>query len=160
MTTSGYIGLSVIAIASGVINAGYLKYIVNFVRTGRFEAKDIVDTIKEKWLDLLIAVVLTTVIVTIGFALLVIPGIILSFAYTLVVFLVIDKNVKGQDALKESRMLMKGHKFEAFVLGLSFIGWAILVPFTFGILAIWLVPYITITFAIYFDYLTKDYIAK
>ncbi len=157
MSTGGYVGFGLIAIITGVINAGYLKYVVNFVRTGKFDANDIINTMKEKWLDLLIAVILTTVIIAIGFACLVIPGIILSFAYTLVTFLVVDKNVKGIDALKESRTLMRGHKFEVFILGLSFIGWGILVPFTFGILAIWLVPYITVTFAIYYDYLTKDY---
>ena len=153
----GYVGMGVMAIVTGVLNAGYLKYIVNFVRTGKFDANDIIETIKNKWIDILVAVILTSVIVTLGLIAFVIPGIILAFAYTLAVFLVIDKDVKGQDSLKESRELMRGHKFEAFVLGLSFIGWAILVPFTLGILAIWLVPYMTLTFAIYFDYLTKDY---
>ena len=83
------------SILGGIINAGYIKYIVNFVRTGKFDSNDIINTIKNKWVDILISVALTTVVVAVGYALLVIPGIILSFAYTLAVFLVIDKDVKG-----------------------------------------------------------------
>lgn len=41
---------------------------------------------------------------------------------------------------------MQGHKLDAFVLGLSFIGWAILGTLTFGILYIWLYPYMQLTF--------------
>ena len=152
-----YIGAGLMSILGGIINAGYIKYIVNFVRTGKFDSNDIINTVKNKWVDILISVALTTVIVAVGYALFVIPGIILSFAYTLAVFLVIDKDVKGQDSLKKSREIMRGHKFECFVLGLSFIGWALLVPFTLGLLAIWLVPYMTISYVIYYDDLTKNF---
>lgn len=157
MSTSSYVGLSVLGIIMSVISACYLKYLVNFVRTGKFETNDIIDTLKSKWLDILISVILVSVIVGICTAVFVIPGIIVGLAYTLAVFLVVDKDVKGSDSLKESRQLMKGHKWEYFVFMLSFIGWFLLLPFTLGILAIWLVPYITIANVIYYDELTKDY---
>ena len=49
-------------------------------------------------------------------------------------------------AYKYSREKMQGHKLDAFVLGLSFIGWAILGTLTLGILYIWLFPYMQLTF--------------
>ena len=38
----------VISIIIGIVMAGYLKYVVEFVRKGTFDAKIILDTVKEK----------------------------------------------------------------------------------------------------------------
>ncbi len=153
--SSTYVNSGIVTILTGILGAGYLKYILNFVRTGKFETNTIINIIKEKWLNILIAEILTSIIITVGFVFFVIPGIILSLAYTMVTYLVIETDVDGNDALKESREMMKGHKFEYFIFILSFIGWMILVPFTLGLLLIWLVPYMTVAEAIYFDKLKK-----
>ena len=42
--------------------------------------------------------------------------------------------------------MMNGHKIDAFVLGLRFIGWGILGTLTLGILYIWLYPYMMTTY--------------
>ena len=47
--------------------------------------------------------------------------------------------------------MMKGHKWDYFCLMLSFIGWFILSIFTLGILLLWLVPYMTVTIASFYD---------
>ena len=47
---------------------------------------------------------------------------------------------------------------EYFLLILSFIGWSILGAFTFGILYIWLIPYMNATMANYYRSLTSAYI--
>ena len=153
--SSTYVNSGIVTILTGILGAGYLKYILNFVRTGKFETNTIINIIKEKWLNILIAEILTSIIITVGFVFFVIPGIILSLAYTMVTYLVIETDVDGNDALKESREMMKGHKFEYFIFILSFIGWMILVPFTLGLLLIWLVPYMIVAEAIYFDKLKK-----
>ena len=46
---------------------------------------------------------------------------------------------------------MKGHKWDFFILNLSFIGWSILALFTLGILCLWLVPYMNVTFANFYN---------
>lgn len=46
---------------------------------------------------------------------------------------------------------MKGHKWELFVLSLSFIGWYLLVALTCGILSLWIVPYVNVVMANYYD---------
>ena len=43
--------------------------------------------------------------------------------------------------------MTQGHKAEIFWLQLSFIGWIILSFFTFGILYIWLIPYMSAAMA-------------
>ena len=149
------IGSGIVAIISGFLSAGYIKYLLNFVRSGKFNTNDIINTIKEKWLNILIAEILVGVIVFLCTLLFVIPGIIMGLAYSFAIYLVVDKDIAGNDSLKESREMMKGYKWDYFVFGLSFIGWILLVPFTLGILLIWLVPYINVANALYYEKLKE-----
>ena len=78
----------------------------------------------------------------------VIPGIVKSFSYSMALYILAEN--KGKPALEcisESKEMTNGHKMDLFVLGLSFIGWALLVGITFGIAAIWVAPYIQATMA-------------
>ena len=150
-----YICILVISLALAIVAAGYFKYILDFVRTGKLESKTIIDTVKAKWLDLLIANVLSGIIIGIGFALLFVPGIIAALALAMIDFLIIDKGSKGADSLKESYELMKGHKWEFFVFELSFLGWYLLIPITLGLILIWLAPYVNVANTMYYDKLVS-----
>ena len=78
--------------------------------------------------------------------LLIIPGIIATYAYKMVYFIKLDNpEIGALEAITKSKEMMKGHKWEFFVLELSFIGWMILGPLTLGILYFWLVPYMAVT---------------
>ncbi|MFU2207010.1 DUF975 family protein [Streptococcus pluranimalium] len=59
-------------------------------------------------------------------------------------------------AIKESKQLMKGHVFELFKLYLSFIGWYLLTFLTLGLVSIYLIPYMTTTRAVYYQYLLEQ----
>ena len=146
---------SIVTIAEAIFTAGYMKYLLDFVRKGSFDAKVIIETVKKKWLNILIASVVMGVIIFVGLILFVIPGIILAFTFAMVLYLIIDEDIEPMEALKKSKDMMKGHKFEYFVFGLSFIGWFLLVPFTLGLLLIWLVPYINVATMLYYDNLKK-----
>lgn len=82
----------------------------------------------------------------------VIPGIIKAISYALKPYILADcKNVRATDALKLSMRMMEGHKWEYFVLGLSFIGWMLLTSLTCGLLYVFYVgPYMNNTFAGYY----------
>lgn len=86
--------------------------------------------------------VLYAIIITIGFFLFIIPGIILSFAYAMVPY-ILDEHPEMSitDTLRASRHMMRGHKFDLFYFWLTFIGWGILSVLTMGIGFIWLMPY-------------------
>ena len=72
----------------------------------------------------------------------IVPGIIKGYAYALVSYIIADdSNISSKDALKLSEEMMRGHKGELFVFGLSFIGWHLLAILTLGILEIWIIPY-------------------
>ena len=85
---------------------------------------------------------LSAVIVFLFSLLLIIPGIIAYLNYILVPFIMFDdENVNISDALKHSKRLMYGHRWQVFYLGCRFLGWGILCIFTLGIGFLWLIPY-------------------
>ena len=60
--------------------------------------------------------------------------------------------VSTEQAFAESKRMMQGQKWKAFVLDLSFIGWYILSGLTLGILAIFYVsPYVNATHAALYE---------
>jgi uncharacterized membrane protein len=70
-----------------------------------------------------------------------IPGIIKSYAYSMTFFILTDNpTMDGNDAITKSKEIMKGNKWNLFVLDLSFIGWLLLCGLTFGILSLWVIP--------------------
>lgn len=77
----------------------------------------------------------------------VIPGIIKSYEYRMIPYILADNpDLDQQAAFDLSKKMMTGNKWKAFVLDLSFIGWDILSALTCGILGIFYVnPYIYAT---------------
>ena len=73
----------------------------------------------------------------------IIPGIVKAYEYRMIPYLLTDDpTLTRQQAFQISKKMMDGHKWNAFVLDLSFIGWHILGAMTFGILEVFYVaPY-------------------
>ena len=89
--------------------------------------------------------------------LLIIPGIIATYRYSLAVMVLADNpELSISECINRSKELTSGNKWFIFVLGLSFIGWSILTVFTFGIGILWLLPYINVTTAVLYLYVTGD----
>ncbi len=87
----------------------------------------------------------------------VIPGIIKIYQYLMVPYILSETpDMEYHEALKKSRDMMKGHKWRAFVLGLSFILWDFLGLLTLGMVTIFYVnPYRNLTFAALYHELKK-----
>lgn len=79
--------------------------------------------------------------------LLFVPGIIKSYEYRMVRYIVAENpNISWQDAKQLSINMMEGNKMAAFGLDLSFIGWYCLSLLTCGLLSIfWVNPYKCLT---------------
>lgn len=77
------------------------------------------------------------------FLLFIIPGFVKGYEYRMIPYLLADyPQMTREEAFAESKRLMKGNKWHAFVLDLSFIGWHLLSICTLGILSIFYVtPY-------------------
>lgn len=88
--------------------------------------------------------------------LLIIPGIIAAYRYSMAAFIFFDDPEKGAlQCIRESKEMTRGYKGQLFVLDLSFIGWAILsiIPFV----AIYTEPYIATTKANFYRALRGEF---
>lgn len=100
------------------------------------------------------------------------PGIIAAYRYRMAIYLLLEHpEMSALDCIRESKRLMKGHKWELFVFDLSFIGWAFLVAFVdnlgaglglvlFGVIGVgyigyvFLLPYMRLSYSLYYRQLT------
>jgi uncharacterized membrane protein len=90
--------------------------------------------------------------------LLIIPGFIKFYAYALTPYILIDNpELSANQAINLSQKMMKGHKFDMFILHLSFIGWIFLSIFTFGIGLLWLLPYMMTAQAAFYQDVKKEF---
>lgn len=91
-----------------------------------------------------------------------IPGIIKTYSYLMVPYIVAENSdLDKSRVFKISRQMMRGHKWEAFVLGLSFIGWNILGAMTGGIVNLLYVnPYVHATYAEFYSALKAEALQK
>lgn len=137
---------SLLGILMMPLGIGTTAFFISLIENENFEAKDLFKYY-HGFVKIIGVTVLMGLIITLGYICFIIPGIILTLSYSLVPIILIKKPELGiVETLKYSREKMQGHKLDAFVLGLSFIGWAILGTLTFGILYIWLYPYMQLTF--------------
>ena len=97
--------------------------------------------------------ILYTVVITfVSIFTLGIGGVILSYAYRMVPYLLQDyPELTPREALKISREMMRGNKWRLFVLDLSFIGWILLSIITLCIGMLLVTPYMQTASAFFYE---------
>lgn len=84
--------------------------------------------------------------------LLIIPGIIAAYSYAMTFYILADDDsISAIDAIKKSKKIMNGYKWKFFCLSCRFIGWGLLCGLTLGIGLLWLIPYIKVSCAQFYD---------
>lgn len=97
--------------------------------------------------------------------LLIIPGIIKAYSYSMTPYIVKDmvasgKQVGATDGINASKELMKGHKMALFIFDLSFLGWNILAAITCGLGYLWVTPYYQTAKANFYRHIAGDKFLK
>lgn len=142
-------------IVSALLELGNLSFYLKISRNEETSYKELFSKTK-LFMPYIAITVLTAVFVMLWSILFIIPGIIAAVGYSMVNYIIIDNpNMEAMEVLKQSKKLMNGHKWEFFCLQLSFIGWHLLAACTFGLLYFYVIPYINVTTANYYNYL-KD----
>ncbi len=78
-------------------------------------------------------------------------GLILFFAFQLVFYILLDHpKYSAVTCLKESIRLMNGHKGRCFYITLSFLGMDVLMLLSLGIGSLWIMPYQTQTYTLFY----------
>lgn len=91
----------------------------------------------------------------------IIPGIIKSYEYFMVPFVLAENpEISRKRAFQISKAMTKGHKWDLFVLQLSFILWELGASITCGLLYIYLAPYEMATYAEAYYKLKAEAVAK
>jgi uncharacterized membrane protein len=95
-----------------------------------------------------LAYILMVIFILLWTLLLIIPGIIAAFSYSMTFYILADdKSIKAIAALDKSKKMMDGFKMKYFFLSLRFLAWALLCVLTLGIGFLWLIPYMQVTIA-------------
>lgn len=108
-----------------------------------------------------VAGLVISLIVAIGYFLFIIPGIYLSCRYAMTYFVLADnEDMSAFDAMKRSADIMDGRIWKFFCLNLRFAGWWLLCIITLGIGFIFLKPYLQCSFAAFYDEARTEYDAR
>ena len=86
-----------------------------------------------------------------------IGAIVVKYMYSMVPYLLHDyPELTPREAMKISREMMSGQKWELFVLDLTFIGWILLSIITFGVGMIFVEPYMSTARAAFYENLKSE----
>lgn len=109
------------------------------------------------YLRIFLTLLLVQIYTILWMLLLIIPGIVKSYSYSMTSFILKDNpEMKYDAAINESMRMMQGHKMKLFLLDLSFIGWFFLSILTLGIGFLFLQPYMSTAHAHFYEDLKKE----
>ena len=92
---------------------------------------------KSNYGNMVKTLLLTDIFLLLWSMLFTIPGLIKSYSYRLVPYILAENpSIGSREAITLSRQMMNGHKWRAFVMDFSFIGWDLLAAVTFGLAGI------------------------
>mgnify|MGYP004512066405 FL=1 len=148
-----FIGTIVIA---GPLALGVAGCTLALCRKQKFE---LVDMFKgfNNFVPACLLYIVNTIFVGLWSILFIVPGIIAELSYSMSFYILQDNPKMTQsEARNASISMMNGHKWELFCLRFSFIGWILLGILTFGILFIWVAPYMNTAEAEFYRHLKGE----
>lgn len=128
---------------------------VSFIRGKKFEFEDGIKTVftdafKVNYLKKVGVYALRTVITSLLSMLFLIPGIIFAYSSYFAFQIMCDyPELSAWEAIKLSKKIIKGNRFELFLMNLSFLPWGLLCIFVFPM--IYVLPYFETTNALYYE---------
>ena len=147
---SGFISI-VVSLVGVVLSAGYILYAMSVRKGLETPYATMFDGFLFAGKIILLSIV-QYIFIFLWSLLFIIPGFIAGYRYRFALYNLCENPEMGvMEALNMSKAQTRGHKWELFVLDLSWIGWNILCTLTLGILSIWIAPYIQQTDIGYFQ---------
>ncbi len=136
------------------LEAGTARFFVRNLN-GKAEIRELAYCYDHGYLNVVKTVFLRDLYIVLWGLLLIIPGIIKSYEYRMVNYILAENpEMNTKDVFAMSRDMMRGNKWRAFVLDLSFLGWHLLSLITIGLAGIFYVfPYRNMTNAALYEFL-------
>ncbi len=123
-------GLQILGMAYGILFLPVIKYggdllILRGIRNEELEIGELVAGFKKNYFNIVLAHLITTSLIIIGFVFFIIPGIILACRLAFVSYLVMDKNMDPMAAIEKSWAMTKGHSWR--ILGMALLAIPIII---------------------------------
>ena len=140
---SAYIQLGLAVYCIGLYKGGEVNYVTIFSRFSGLKP--------------IVFIIILSVAIMLGFILLIVPGIILSLMYSQVFFILADDpDVATIEAFNMSEKMMRGNKWQLFMLQLEAALYFIAGVFTLFIWWAWLLPRYSVAIAGFYEELKKE----
>lgn len=137
------------------------SYFLRLARGENPHLDDVITPLQKRYFTYLGTALWRALWIALWSALLWVPGIIKSIAYSFTPYIIYENpKIGALRALKLSMIITNGHKWDLFVLWLSFIGWNLLAFITAGLLSVYVQPYYKTTYAVYYEKLKEMAIAE
>ena len=138
-------------LVSAFLALGSVSFFLKVSRNEKVTYKELFSK-TNLWLLYIGVAFMTALFIGLWSLLLIIPGIIATYKYSMVQYIMIDNPELGvMGAIRRSKEMMDGHKLDFFVLQLSFIGWLLLGALTLGIVMFYVTPYMNVTYANFYN---------
>lgn len=132
-----------------ILSFGYTGYLLRVVRGESSGVGNLLDGFGIAGRAIVLTIFID-VLVALASALLFVPGVILSYAYVMARRLQMDHpDWSPVRCMRESRYMMRGHKWDFFVLQLSFLGWFILA--TIPGVSVFVKPYVSLAETVFYE---------
>lgn len=146
-TVGGLISL----VITGPLTLGLVVVFSKLIKGEKAEIANVFDGFKN-FVNSFLLYILITIFTFLWSLLFVIPGIVMSYAYSMSYYILKDNpELSANEARKKSIEMMRGNKWRLFCLDFSFIGWALLSILTFGILMLWVTPVMEASHAAFYE---------
>ena len=136
-----FVGLLSLIFIGNVISVGEQYYFIKN-HYGNPALNEIFQCFKGNYLNVVKIMLIMELKITLWLLLLVVPGIIKAYEYSMIPYLLAENpNITTDEAFSLSKQMTTGQKMNLFVLDLSFLGWYFLGFLCFGIGALFVKPY-------------------
>ena len=145
------VGSLITLVITGPLMLGLVVVFSKLIKGEKAEIVDLFDGFKN-FVNSFLLYILNSLFTLLWSLLFVIPGIVMSYAYSMSFYILKDNpELSANEARKQSIEMMRGNKWRLFCLDFSFIGWALLSILTFGILMLWVSPVMEASHAAFYE---------
>ena len=146
-----FVGPVASLVVTGPMSLGVAIFSLSLARRQEAKLEQLFDGFQH-FMTSMGAYLLMLVFIVLWTLLLIVPGIIAAISYSMTFFIISeDRSLDAMSAINKSKKMMYGYKWKYFCLQLRFLGWALLCILTLGIGFLWLIPYVQVTNAIFYD---------
>ena len=135
------------------VRTSFRFYSLKVTREESTQISDAFSGYKEKPIKVFLLGCIRNVLHLIGFCIMGVGFFVPFYMFRMSSYIIKDEDINIFQALGKSKKLMKGHYAELIKLDVSNMGWFLLMIFTAGIAGFYVIPYTSIVYAEFYDYL-------